>query len=204
MKHAVRKFRSLAVALEELAPFVRNGQHLQTGKPFKSIGLRSREVLANWLLCVAVNHNLGMERLTFSSDPTGGDGIIFDTETEESWPTEHVLVPSLRKADDATTSDRILAAIEKKRAKGGAAYAAGKTLIVFLNAVGEPWFPTRVAKQLPEPLHFEAVWVVGLQTVNEGEYAYGVTRLDIRRGQAPTWLVTIAADFKSWRVEPVQ
>jgi hypothetical protein len=38
MKHPVKKFKSLAVALKELEPFIRNGAHLQTGKPFKILG----------------------------------------------------------------------------------------------------------------------------------------------------------------------
>jgi hypothetical protein len=51
----VTRFKSLAVALKELEPFVRNGQHLQTRKPFQKMGgTRSREILANWLLCVAI------------------------------------------------------------------------------------------------------------------------------------------------------
>jgi hypothetical protein len=38
MKYPVTRFRGLAVALKELEPFVRNGQHLQTGKPFQKMG----------------------------------------------------------------------------------------------------------------------------------------------------------------------
>jgi hypothetical protein len=76
MKYPVTRFKSLAVALKELEPFVRNGQHLQTGKPFKKMGgMRSREILANWLLCVAINSTETRE-LEFSSDPVCGDGLI--------------------------------------------------------------------------------------------------------------------------------
>jgi hypothetical protein len=38
MKYPVARFRSLAVALKKLEPFVSNGQHLQTGKPFQKMG----------------------------------------------------------------------------------------------------------------------------------------------------------------------
>lgn len=56
MKYPVRRFKSLAVALKELEPFIRNGEHLQTGRPFAKFGgMRSREMLANWLLSVGVN-----------------------------------------------------------------------------------------------------------------------------------------------------
>jgi hypothetical protein len=67
-----------------------NGKHLESGKPFdKFSGMRSREILANWLLCVAVNY--ADERwLTFCSDSIGGDGIIYDEETEGTGLTERI------------------------------------------------------------------------------------------------------------------
>ena len=34
VKYAVRRFKSLELALKEIEPFVRNGAHLQTGKVF--------------------------------------------------------------------------------------------------------------------------------------------------------------------------
>jgi hypothetical protein len=204
MKYPVRRFKSLAVALKEIEPFIRNGEHLQTGKPFEKFGgMRSREILANWLICVAVNSVNG-DKLTFSSDPIGGDGIICDVATGETWPTEHVMVPRLRPGEAGDAEALVLKAIEHKRDKGGAAYATGKTLIVFLEAGAGLWFPNKVARQLPEPLHFAAVWVVGLQGVEAGEYVYGVTNLDLTKGNAPTLLVRIKEDFGAWEVKRTQ
>jgi hypothetical protein len=72
MKYSVTQFKSLAVALKELEPFVRNGKHLQTGKPFEKFGgKRSREILANWLVCAATNAATE-GKLTFCSDPRDG------------------------------------------------------------------------------------------------------------------------------------
>ena len=92
MKYQVTQFKSLAAALKEIEPFVRNGQHLQTGKPFEKFGgMRSREILANWLVCVATNAATE-GKLTFCSDPIGGDGIIRGEATNEIFPTEHTMV----------------------------------------------------------------------------------------------------------------
>jgi hypothetical protein len=205
MKHQVTRFRSLKVGPKELEPFILDGEHIQTGKPFKRFGgLRSRELLANWLLCVAANFACGSDRLTFSSDPLGGDGIICDRVTGRTWPTEHVLVPRAHGGEAADVGALILKAIKLKLDKGGAAYASGRTLVVFLNAGGGEWYPNKVAKQLPEPLYFEAVWVVALQGVEAGEYLYAVTRLDLSRGNAPAWRVRIGKDFDDWRVAPIQ
>jgi hypothetical protein len=205
MKYPVTRFKSLGVCLKELEHFIRNGNHLQTGKPFKRFGgMLSREVLANWLLCVVGNFARQNDHLTFSSDPLGGDGIICDTATEETWPTEHVLVWSGRGGEGADAEALILEAIRDKQNKGRAAYASGKTLLVFLNAGAGTWFPNRVAKQMPVPLDFAAVWVMSLQGVEAGQYVYGVTLLDLSRGNAPAWRVRIAEDFHTWEVGEIQ
>ena len=54
-----------------------------------------------------------------------------------------------------------------------------------------------VARNLPKPLQFENVWVVGPVTE---EYVYAVTHLDLAEGHAPTLLVRIGKDFDAWEV----
>jgi hypothetical protein len=110
-----------------------------------------------------------------------------------------VLVPSAFGGRDHPEA-LILKQIKLKWEKG-AAYAKGRTLVVFLNAPGIVWYPNGLARQLPDPLYFEAVWVVGLQGVVDGAYVYTVTRLDLSQGDAPTWRVRIAKDFESWTIQ---
>jgi hypothetical protein len=57
---------------------------------------------------------------------------------------------------------------------------------------------------LPDPLHFAAVWVVGLQGVEASEYVCGVTNLDLVEGNAPTLLVRIKKDFGAREVTRTQ
>jgi len=166
--------------------------------------MRSREVLANWLICATYNSASQTDRLTFTSDPFGGDGIIRDNVTEETFPTEHVMVPRARNNNAEDAGALILKAVELKRNKGGAAYASGKTLVVFLNGSGGVWIPNTVTKGLPEPLNFEAVWVVSTHGMDEGRYVYGVSALEMVEGNAPTWLVRIGEDFNAWEVMRVQ
>jgi len=205
MKHPVRRFKSLSVALKELEPFIRDGFHLQSGKPFKSFGdLRSRELLANWLLCVVMNAD-GGGPFEFTTDPTGGDGVIIDTSTDQTWLTEHVMVASVEAKRDKPVEDRILEQIGNKVARGGAAYAGGKTLLVFNNAAGGLWYPNRVARTLPNPLHFDTVWVIGLQEVVDGAYVYGVTNLSqVAGANCPTFRVRLTSGFDEWFVERIQ
>ena len=209
MRYHVRQFKSMKLALKDLEQFVRNPKLLQNGRPLKQFGnMLPREMLANWLLCATVNAVDG-RGLAFSSDPIGsspigGDGIIREEATRELFPTEHVMArSSARQGVDAQTL--ILKAIEKKRKKGDAAYASGKTLVVLLDLDGAVLFPNSVARSLPDPLHFATVWVVCfLKRTDNGEYIYGVTHLDVSEGDAPTFRVRIAKDFDDWEVMGVQ
>lgn len=205
MKFRTVRFKNLSLCLKELEPFVRSGTHLRTGRGFKRFdGLRSRELLGNWLLCVTLNFVTTPHRFIFTSDPSGGDGIIFDTSTENTWPTEHIFVPPMRADEKATIEELILKAIDQKRQKGGAAYASGKTLVVFLDSGGGVWFPNKVARSLPKPLLFDAAWVVGLHAVDAGEYSYDATCLDLSGGAAPAYRIQISKDFDDWTVQQVQ
>lgn len=204
MKYKIKKFRNLTVALKEMERFIKDGEHLQTGKALYQFGdLRSREILANWLLCAVKSHADGAS-YTFTTDPTGSDGIIVAETTTEAWPTEHIIIPRHQGGAGTDIHKLVLDAIEKKRIRGGSAYASGKNLLVFMNAAGSEWFPNRVAKALPQPLHFETVWTVGLQRIEKGAYVYGVALLDVTDGNAPTFSVRIAADFAGWTVERLQ
>jgi hypothetical protein len=203
VKYCVRQFRSMKLALKELEPFVKSGRLLQIGRPLKQFGgMLPREVLANWLLCATVNAVEGRQ-LTFSSDPIGGDGIIRGKATDDIFPTEHTMVSRFNAREGADAQKLILGAIEKKRAIGEP-YASGKTLIVFLDAEAGEWSPNRVARALPDPLQFATVWVVSLQKVEDGEYIYIVTNLELSDGDAPTFCVRIAKDFDAWDVVDVQ
>lgn len=202
MKYPVNRFKSLPVALKEIESLVRDPRHLQTGKPFAKFGgMRPRELLANWLLCATFQQIEGRE-LMFYSDPVGGDGIIRDEATGETWQTEHVYVSQHNKGADAKTL--ILDAINHKRANG-AAYCNGKTLVVFLDTpVAGTWYPNAVAKVVPDPLMFDAVWVIGFSTVEDRSYVYNLTHLDVSDGDAPAFLLKIAPDFDAWKVEQIQ
>lgn len=205
MNHATRRLKSLTVALKELEPFVRGGKPLQSGRPFKNFGgMLPREAWANWLLCAVVNAVAGAEQVTFTTDPVGGDGVIADTKTGETWPTEHVMVPKARGTTKPDVEATIVKAIADKQKKGGAAYASGKTLVVFSDVGGGTiWYPNKVAKQMPAT-DFAAVWVVSLHLVEDGQYVYSVSEIDSASGKAYAWLVRIGKDFDSWTVERVQ
>lgn len=206
----VRKFKSLKLALKELEPFIRNGRHLQIGDEFKNFGmLRSRELLGNWLLCVATNATVGDDRYTFTTDTDGGDGHIVNERNGSVLATEHVFVPGPHPGAPTGRIDTepMALILEKIEHKNDPKYA-GRSLVVLCNdgGTGAAWYPNRLAKSLPDGLPFEAVWVMSLQGVFEGAYTYGVTWLQfgLRPEGVPVWRVTIAPDFDSWTVEQLQ
>jgi hypothetical protein len=163
--------------------------------------MRPREAVGNWLMCAVLSHE-SEQPWCFTGDPQGGDGIIYDPAAKRDWPTEHIFVPRVPPGETRDIDTLIVDDVHAKESKGGAAYAAGKTLIVFIDAGLGEWFPNAVARKLL-PGHFKNVWVVGLQGVSDdGEYTYGVTclrtGLDARVVGAPVWLVRIHNTFESW------
>jgi hypothetical protein len=130
MKYPIARFKSLKEALKQLEPSIRDGEHLQTGKPFARFGgLRSREILANWLLCVALNFTNQEDRLTFvgSSDPIGGDGVICDAVTGITWPTEHVFIRRTAGGEVANVEALILKAIDKNKVRAARPTLPGRS-----------------------------------------------------------------------------
>lgn len=202
MKYSVTSFKNLEVCIKELKRFIHDGECLETGRPFKQFGgLRSREMLACWLLCVVFSFEQKSNRFRICTDPQGGDGIIYDTMKKKALLTEHILV-SRSNNELCDIEHLILKHVEKKQNKGGAAYASGKALIVFLNKAGDKWCPNRVARKLPQQLDFASIWVIGLQRVIEDEYYYNVTKLDTNR--SPVWRIKINKNFDAWEVSRIQ
>src|SRR5216110_2703624 len=49
MRYQTKWFKSMAIALRELEPFIKSGAHLETGKAFKNFGdLRPRELVVRF------------------------------------------------------------------------------------------------------------------------------------------------------------
>jgi len=202
MRYSGKTFKSMKICLKELEKFIRDGKHLEIGKPFERFGgLRSREILGNWLLCAVLNFEQQPERLRICTDPQNGDGVIYDSKQKILEFMEHILVSQNRKTDK-NIETLILEHIDKKRNNGGKAYASGKSLVVFLNRKGGNWTPNKIAKKMPIDLYFNGVWVVGLHGVVNEEYIYNVTKLDV--SGRPVWQVHIRKYFNEWIVNRIQ
>lgn len=198
MRHSVKRLKSLHIALKELEPFIKDGDHIKSGAPLKSMGgMRSREAIANWVMCAAASRVTGAS-FSFTSDPTGGDGLI--ECGGHAVPTEHVYVPRHASGDESI-EDRIVSSIIKKMEKGGEAYAKGKVLIVFLDDGRGEWFPRRVLRRIPKPMLFEAIWLVYLRDCSEGAYTYHAVHFGQDAGVCSVATVSIAPEFGNWSVE---
>lgn len=203
MKLNLKHFSNLDSVLKGLEPYVRGREHLYKGRPFDRLGgLRSREILLNWLLCAVLNDGRPTKPFTFSGDTQGDDGIICDRYARVGYPTEHVMVPVATATETRDIARLIEDAVSNKQAKGPA-YARGKILVVFLDAGLGEWHPNRVARQLPK-VDFDGVWVAGLHSVVDDEYIYGVTHLNLSGGDSPICLVRIGKNFDEWSVERKQ
>ena len=116
---------------------------------------------------------------------------------------EHVYVPVDAGVDGGSIEAGIAKAVADKAAKG-APYAKGKSLVVFSEMHGQ-WYPNRAAKAVAGTHAFEEIWAYHLLRDRPADtYAYGVSLLDVTKGNAPTWVVEIDPGFDSWRVVRIQ
>lgn len=201
MKAHVTKIRDLKMALKDLERHVKAPDFLRKGREFRNFALRPRELLANLLICAAGNWDDPQNRLTVCTDPFGGDGLIFNEAHGGYMVTEHVFVPS-KEGNAEGVEGKLLSAIEHKKKKG-ATYCAGKDLVIFSEAKGV-WKPNDIARRIAGRHDFETVWVVHLENASNQGYSYCVSWLDARGGNAPSWRVSINAEFTDWQVERIQ
>jgi hypothetical protein len=70
---------------------------------------------------------------------------------------------------------------------------------------GRLGYPNRILRALPEPPHFDVVWLISLHGVaDDGSYAYDAICLQEENGNAPVWRIDIAPGFDDWNVKRVQ
>ena len=203
MRQRVNFYPDLTDLLKRLRPQIAQPRNLWSGPKVEKVDLLPREILGNWMICAALNHEFGEERFTIAAEPQGsvGDGIILDKKTKiGELPTEHCLIP--QNTQDKPLDILIEEAVAHKMKKGKA-YAKGRTLVLFSEGNGE-WLPNKVAWQIVEKHAFHQVWMVHLIGVFSGKYSYGVCLLDASQSDAPIWRIRLQRHFESWRVKRVQ
>jgi len=200
--HKVTRIKDLKIILSDFELVVKDPRFLRVGRDFSNFKLRPREAWANWLLCVIGNFEAGDDDLTFSTDPTGGDGLIVSKKTGKLMRTEHVFSPAQNIKDLTSAEQQIEIAIAHK-IKRGRDYAKGKQLVVFSEAVGS-WTPNRLAKKLVGTHYFDSIWVVALRSSGDSGYDYTVSEMQLIGDFAPIWEVKITSLFNSWQVVRVQ
>lgn len=169
--------KDLQTALRESAPFIEKGN----GTP---------ELFAVWMLAAVAGFD-AQDNGRIRLDPEA----ILDGRNRA---LEHLHV-----LPDGTSSaeDRIVQEIRSR--------IASKTdddaheLVVFIEGLGTDWFATRVAERLPNPVRFDAIWVITQQKSRAGEHVYGVSQLDLSAGHCPVWFITIGRKFDRWTVRQI-
>lgn len=202
MKHAINMPTSLHAAIKELGPYIRDDELSYRIKSYD--GLLVREALGNWLLCAVLNdRNPDPNRYTFTTEPRdgpGADGAILDKTTGEARATEHVMVAKRRDGQRPKESAEqlVLAMVEKKLAKYGAASASSLVLVVYLDADVAGYDPWALRAQLPADLAFAGSWLVVPQA---GRWEYDVVSFVEGAPEPYRSRVTITEAFDDWSVK---
>ncbi len=120
MKFDVKAFKNMEIALSEIWPRI-SAAELKNGRPVEKFGnLFPREILANWLLCAALNsERQPYEQLVFTTNPESmiGDGVIYDQKGKAAWRFEHVYVRPQSSTEPPTIEALISSAVGDKQQK---------------------------------------------------------------------------------------
>src|SRR5215469_1300371 len=117
MESGIKRFKSMQAALKQLEPFLRidYARLLRTGRPMRNFGgMLPRELLGNWLVCAAANFDQPDRPMGFTTDPTGGDGILFDEKNKIPYHFEHVFAPHPATAELPTGGELVKDAVARK------------------------------------------------------------------------------------------
>ena len=201
VRHKVTTIRDLKSLLNDIVPLIKDPRYLYKGRELRNFRLRPREILANWLICSVKNYEVGPDKWTFSTDPTGGDGLIVERSTGIGWRTEHVFIPTLESSQNDSVEDLMIKAVEHKHLKGEA-YAEGKQLVIFADVTRGKWFPNQVGQRIKGQHGFDSVWAAGLEQPDGNNYEYWVICFDKLPSQV--WKVSIDIEIIEWNVERIQ
>lgn len=194
------QIRDLQTVLKDFEPMVKNPRFLRTGRRIPNFNLLPREAWGNWLLCVVMRHYFARD-ITFA-EGNEADGVIHDRDTGFWFPTEHVCALSTPGAHaELRGEQRVIHAIQQKIDRGPE-YARGKRLVVFIEDAGQ-WFPNRVGRLIHDTHHFDAVYVIGLES-SVSDYIYSLTQLDGVQQNSLIWRITIDENFNNWNIVRVQ
>jgi hypothetical protein len=174
-----RQYKSMDAALRPIRAFLRDPELLRDGEPLKYFGgMLPREFLGNWLICAASYAADPDSRLHFTTDPTGGDGLLYNTTTKQPYPTEHVVVPRVTDDGENRATEELIAAGVAHKLSKGREYARGMNLIVLIDGYQHrvEW-NTGTAAQLLPPNDFASIWVAGRSDETADHVDFSVTRL---------------------------
>jgi len=195
----VKAIIDLKSALSDMSVWIKNQAYILSGEKGNT-GLLRREILANWLLAVILNHCSNSQNWVPCGDPAGNqdsaDGVLYNLKTHEFFVMEHVIALN-RHSDEVTSDARFIQAVDHK-IKKGPQYALGKELVVLCENIGDI-YPNRLAAALRNKHSFSNIWAIGLSyTDGENQHQYCASCLGSL--PAPTFYVTIDLIDLEWNV----
>lgn len=176
-------------------------QSLKSGREFKNIKLRPREVLGAFLICAVVRH-LSNQDWTIARDPEEGDGMIWcrhPGREDEVALLEQVYIRLRGRAlDSRQLLNEVNSAVSKKIEKGRE-YARNRHLIIFLDATG--YLDPQKIKKLIDGIEkrFDSYWLFARFSGNTN-LDYVTFLLKAETDQPSAYKVTISPDYREWIV----
>lgn len=179
-----------------IKPILETPGSLKSARELKNIGLRPRELVGLFLICVVGRH-ISKQDWTISSDPDRGDGVIIcnDKRREgEGFAVEQVYIPSF---STESLTEAAISAISEKSSKGKE-YGKKRHLVVFCDKHDRLDY-TKIKENIASNDIFTSYWIVG--KYSQKDFVYLVITLKATSDPPRAYAVRISRDFRSWGVE---
>lgn len=204
----MRKMREETLSVKSLEeylfgvirPIIRDPKLLRTGRQFKNIKLRPREILGAFLVCVVARY-ISNQEWTLARDTEQGDGIIYRKGSDEGYFLEQVYV--YPRAQTALGTKQISNEIKlqlHKKFKKGKEYAKNRNLVIFLDVNGK--IDHQDFKKYLEKVsdYFDSYWLFARNSEDIENFKYIVFLLKAPKDEQAAYQVTLNADFRGWAV----
>lgn len=199
MRTEIKGVRDLSEHLNKHIQFIlKNSKLIKNGRPIAKIGLRPREILGLFFVCVIGIEVDGGDWVP-ASDPDEGDGVIICRSGKregESFGTEQTYIYSEEKG---SLSELVIKRI-KEKSELGKNYGKDRSLIIFVDKKGElDW--KKIMKVVEGNDIFNAIWLFG--RYKKDSWSYFVMILKTETDPRKAFEVLINNSFTSWRVKTI-
>lgn len=205
MKNKILFVKSLENYLRDvIRPILNNPASLKSGKIYKNIQLRPREVLGVFLVCLAIRY-ISNQDWTIARDPEYGDGVILCKDPNRQLEGAFLEQVYVRLRPSGYSMEEIIKRINmeiQRKVNKGKDYAQNRHLVIFLDVEG--LLNHQKVREFVNGIQerFYSYWLFAPYS-HSGNHNYVIFLLKAERDQPAAYEIKINDDFRGWTIRKI-